>query len=337
MIFIPRSHVALHDAINKIGSLMHDNWSEEELNPDIWKTDRNYERLLEIEERIVESIAKNALNEWGDDWIQAADRFIKQFDLEIIYIRHKTKIDALKKNLNEDQAFGWVILLEAAQYIYKQAKHRYRSIPSAGLGFDSIKTTIQPPFFETKEGSDPIELDKGALASYERGAEEEFAKIYKLRLEMQSRFTTVINWFQQEMFEGQLACAYLVETGQLVSISQENWATDCALELFKTCQIEGHQLLVSKNYLERYNATSCLKLRTGRKPKYDWKAAKQHIIKMFEHHGALSQDDPDWSCQADVEKSIKKFFLDSCGQEPVTSTVREKAKLFISEVEVGNS
>jgi len=76
--------------------------------------------------------------------------------------------------------------------------------------------------------------------------------------------------------------------------------------------------------------------RSGRKPKYDWAAARAHIMDQFEHHGPLSPDDPDWSCQADVEKAIKAFFVDTIRQEPATSTVREKAREFIAAFEAGN-
>jgi hypothetical protein len=74
----------------------------------------------------------------------------------------------------------------------------------------------------------------------------------------------------------------------------------------------------------------------GAKPRYDWDAARAHIMERFHENGALMVGDPDWSCQADVERAIKQFFFDEFRQEPATSTVREKAREFINEFMAGN-
>jgi hypothetical protein len=75
--------------------------------------------------------------------------------------------------------------------------------------------------------------------------------------------------------------------------------------------------------------------RRGRKAGYDWDAAALHIAKQFEHHGPLSPDDPDWSCQADVERSIQEFFSRTIGREPVVSTIRVRAKEMIEHYMAG--
>ncbi len=345
MTFIPKSHVPLQDAINKIGGLESDNWSGEEFNPENWNAGFSYGRFNEKEVHIADAIAEVALEQWGDSWVQAAERFFQQLDLEITYIQRKAEIDALKANVqDEKQAYGWIVLREAARYIYKRAKLSREPTDPILTAFVSPQTEIQPPFIETEEGPDPLELDEATLASYEQGAEEEFASVDALRLEAQSRFIAVTDWFRQELFEGQLAVAYLAENGQLVEISKETWATDRALDLFMTCQFEEYQLLVSATFFERYqtdvskrdylrNATSVSKSGAGRKPKYNWAAAKAYIETKFEYNGALSRDDPEWRCQADVEKAIKVYFCDEHGQEPATSTVRAKAKEFISGIE----
>jgi hypothetical protein len=75
----------------------------------------------------------------------------------------------------------------------------------------------------------------------------------------------------------------------------------------------------------------------GRKATYDWDAADAHIAKQFEHHGPLSADDPEWSCQADVERSIQRFFAETIGQEPATSTTRDRAREMIKRHMGGKS
>lgn len=73
------------------------------------------------------------------------------------------------------------------------------------------------------------------------------------------------------------------------------------------------------------------KSRVGRKPVYDWAVVRNHVEGLFIHNGALSSDDPDWSCQADVEREIQRFCADRFGREPAVSTVREKANQYIRE------
>jgi hypothetical protein len=74
----------------------------------------------------------------------------------------------------------------------------------------------------------------------------------------------------------------------------------------------------------------------GRKATYDWDSAASHIAELFEHHGPLSHDDPDWSCQADVERNIQQFFSRAIGREPATSTTRDKAREMIERHMGGN-
>ena len=82
------------------------------------------------------------------------------------------------------------------------------------------------------------------------------------------------------------------------------------------------------------NSFTSSRRKPGRKEKYDWAAARSHITYLFSHHGPLSPDDPEWSSQADIERAIKAFFYKEIGVEPATSTVREKAKEFITLQEV---
>ena len=75
----------------------------------------------------------------------------------------------------------------------------------------------------------------------------------------------------------------------------------------------------------------------GRKAGYDWDSAASHIAELFEHHGPLSHDDPDWSCQADVERSIQRFFSRTIGREPAISTTRDRARVLIERHMGGKS
>jgi len=79
------------------------------------------------------------------------------------------------------------------------------------------------------------------------------------------------------------------------------------------------------------------KSRRGRKAGYDWDAAASHVAKLFDHHGPLSSDDPDWSCQADVERSIQEFFTRTIGREPGISTIRVRANEMIKRHMAGKS
>ena len=78
------------------------------------------------------------------------------------------------------------------------------------------------------------------------------------------------------------------------------------------------------------------KEKRGRRPKYDWEAARLHVKDLFNYHGSLSADDAEWSCQADVERAIQDFFLKLMDQSPATSTVRPYAKKFIKEFMANN-
>lgn len=71
--------------------------------------------------------------------------------------------------------------------------------------------------------------------------------------------------------------------------------------------------------------------RKGRRPTFDWIAARNHIFAKFDHHGDLAPEDPEWGNQADVEREVARFFDDSVGRSPAISAVRAKVKQFISE------
>lgn len=70
--------------------------------------------------------------------------------------------------------------------------------------------------------------------------------------------------------------------------------------------------------------------RRGRRAMYDWEGCYKELDQKFEHHGDLSDDDPDWNAQADVEKVAAQFFSDK-GGSPATSTVREHVVKYLAK------
>jgi hypothetical protein len=64
--------------------------------------------------------------------------------------------------------------------------------------------------------------------------------------------------------------------------------------------------------------------RRGRKPKYDWPAFDVQLHRLLDHHGRPSADDPKWSCQADVERAMAKWCLETWSQEPAESVIRDR-------------
>lgn len=71
--------------------------------------------------------------------------------------------------------------------------------------------------------------------------------------------------------------------------------------------------------------------RTGRRPTYDWEAAKQHVFALLDEHGAPSADDPAWSAKADVERALATFFQRKFGREPASSAIRQHVSTFLGE------
>ena len=90
--------------------------------------------------------------------------------------------------------------------------------------------------------------------------------------------------------------------------------------------------LVKERYIDAPLKAPINQAPRGRKPAYNWDAAFIHIADQFAHHGPLSPDDPEWSCQADVEREIQRFFAKTIGREPALSTTRERAKAIIEKL-----
>ncbi len=70
-------------------------------------------------------------------------------------------------------------------------------------------------------------------------------------------------------------------------------------------------------------------LKIGRPFKYDWDSAKEHFDHLWDEHGALSADDPEWSQQSHVESAMSNWFMDRMGNHPAASTIRMHVKKWI--------
>jgi hypothetical protein len=76
--------------------------------------------------------------------------------------------------------------------------------------------------------------------------------------------------------------------------------------------------------------------RPGRKPKAR-ELIKDEVIRLMEHHGPFSPDDPEWDAQARLEEAITNFLREK-GIELAKSTVRENVILALNylEAKAGN-
>jgi hypothetical protein len=72
--------------------------------------------------------------------------------------------------------------------------------------------------------------------------------------------------------------------------------------------------------------------RRGAKPRYDWSAAQSKARELMEYNGPFSPDDPDWDCQAQLEKEMTKYFEELLGPDavPSESTIRSRVSEWLS-------
>jgi hypothetical protein len=68
--------------------------------------------------------------------------------------------------------------------------------------------------------------------------------------------------------------------------------------------------------------------RKGRKPEFD-QLIKYELAKLFEYHGDLQDDDPEWRVQADVERAVRQKLGDKAPS--AASTVRKYVSEFLAE------
>ncbi|WP_264050424.1 hypothetical protein [Methylobacterium flocculans] len=71
--------------------------------------------------------------------------------------------------------------------------------------------------------------------------------------------------------------------------------------------------------------------RRGRKPTYDWPEIRKFVIKLLEHHGLPSADDPSLPNQAAIERQIMEYCQLRYGREPAASNIRPKLAKWLTE------
>jgi hypothetical protein len=87
----------------------------------------------------------------------------------------------------------------------------------------------------------------------------------------------------------------------------------------------------SSSHLARPNS------RRGRRPKIEWGTVRDFVHEKLEHHGLPQSGDPEWSCQADVERAVAKFIEKRFGIPMADSTIRERTVKFIAEWQAGKA
>jgi len=163
------------------------------------------------------------------------------------------------------------------------------------------------------------------------------------------RWQDAVIKFRHFLASGDLVAQILTDSGGLFDMPKAVWLAKSGDQFFNNgfaknvVPVGRHSaslgadgvILISRSAVQAV-IDKDRKQRAGRKPKWDWAAAKLHIGEKFRFHGALSPEDPDWSHQAHVEKAIKEFFQSKDRNEPADSTARDKAREFISDFEAGN-
>jgi hypothetical protein len=87
----------------------------------------------------------------------------------------------------------------------------------------------------------------------------------------------------------------------------------------------------SNTHLARPNS------RRGRRPKVDWGGVRGFVHAELEYHGLPQLGDPDWGCQADVERAVAKFIEERFGIPMAESTIRENTAKFIEDWKAGKA
>src|SRR5262249_50454721 len=87
----------------------------------------------------------------------------------------------------------------------------------------------------------------------------------------------------------------------------------------------------SNSHLARSNR------RRGRRPKIEWGWVRDFVHEKLEHHGLPQSGDPEWSCQADVERAVTEFIEERFNISMAVSTIRAGTVKFIAEWKAGKA
>ena len=69
----------------------------------------------------------------------------------------------------------------------------------------------------------------------------------------------------------------------------------------------------------------------GRKPKFDWSAIQAEAVRLMDHHGEFSPDDPEWNAQARIEAALFSFCSRLGDAEPSVTQLREYVRAWLSD------
>jgi hypothetical protein len=72
-------------------------------------------------------------------------------------------------------------------------------------------------------------------------------------------------------------------------------------------------------------------IRRGRPPKIDWEEIRSFVYESLDDNGYPDASDPDWSCQADVERAVGKHIQEKIGASIGEERIRHYTRIFIRD------
>lgn len=75
----------------------------------------------------------------------------------------------------------------------------------------------------------------------------------------------------------------------------------------------------------------------GAKERIQWGAIKIEMMRLMDHHGDFSSDDPEWDAQARLEEALKQYCQRQFGDEPSDGALRQKLPEWLDEWHSGKS
>jgi hypothetical protein len=135
-----------------------------------------------------------------------------------------------------------------------------------------------------------------------------------------------------------------IRDGQRRHLKIDFWMNPKATQLFDTLAVDAarpfgpHQAFSSLReetyiWLARVDLEKCIAAERqsigGRPLAFDWAAIEAESVRLMEHHGDFTDDDPEWNAQARLETALLTFCQRTWKREPGLSTLREKLILWL--------
>ena len=70
--------------------------------------------------------------------------------------------------------------------------------------------------------------------------------------------------------------------------------------------------------------------RRGPRDAYPWKKIEAKLIRLMDHHGDFSADDPEWNAQARLEQKLMVFCEEECRRSPSPSQLRTRVRPWLA-------